>query len=152
MKIAIQNAILSDLQKINNLVRLSKGYWGYDTTFMDKFMEIFGMTAEHFPHNHTFLLMIEAHLAGLYSFFITKEDTLELEYFFLHPDYIGKGLGRQLWEFCCKTARALKKKEFILWSDPNAEEFYTKMGCQKIAEKESPIMPNRAIPILKYVL
>jgi hypothetical protein len=42
MKIAIQNAILSDLQKINNLVRLSKGYWGEFNQYQrlqDKMME-----------------------------------------------------------------------------------------------------------------
>jgi streptomycin 6-kinase len=152
MKIEIQKATLSDLKKINDLVRISKSYWGYDKAFIDKFMGILGMTAEHFPHTHTFLLIVDTNLAGLYSFFITEDDILELEYFFLHPDYIGKGLGRKLWESCCQTVQILKKKEFILWSDPNTETFYTKMGCHKIEEKESPIMPNRSIPILKYVI
>ena len=55
-----------------------------------------------------------------------------------------------MWDACCQEAKKQGENEFIIWSDPNAENFYLKMGCQKIGVRESPMMPNRYPPILKY--
>jgi len=32
----------------------------------------------------------------------------------------------------------------------DAENFYLKMGCEKIGARQSPMMPDRYPPILKY--
>jgi N-acetylglutamate synthase-like GNAT family acetyltransferase len=152
MNLAIKKAIEEDGEKINKLIRQSKAYWGYDDIFMDKFMALFGMTPEHIKNTHTFLFNKDESMIGMYSFFKNEEGRVELEKFFLHPDYVGKGLGRQLWIACCNTAKELGVTEFILWSDPSAENFYLKMGCEKVAEEESPVMPNRYVPIMKYTI
>ena len=73
---------------------------------------------------------------GFYSFAINKENELELDYFFLHPDYIGKGFGRKMWSECIKTAKDYKKSYFIVWADPNAEGFYEKMNCKRIGVRQ----------------
>ena len=44
------------------------------------------------------------------------------------------------------------KYEFIIWSDPNAENFYLRMGYEKIGVRQSPMMPDRYPPILKFKL
>ena len=44
------------------------------------------------------------------------------------------------------------KNYFILWSDPNAESFYIRMGCKKIGTNNSNILPHRESPILEYQL
>lgn len=89
-------------------------------------------------------------MVGFYSFCINDDNLLMLDHFFLHPDYIGKGWGRKLWEACCKTVVELNKSEFILCSDPHAEFFYLKMGCEKIGVQQSNLCPTRYLPILKY--
>lgn len=142
-----------DLNIINDVLCLSKAYWGYDKPFMIAYMENFGITEEYLNRALKFVLMIlSSKIVGFYSFSINAEQTLELDNFFLHPDLIGKGLGRKLWAESVKTAHDLGVKEFILWGDPNAAPFYLKMGCQKIGERQSPVMPNRFPPILKYVI
>jgi streptomycin 6-kinase len=150
MRIEIKKAELNDLDTINHLLRLSKAYWGYDEEFVNKFMGIFSMTAERLQKTTTLLFYVDGEIAGFYGFIINENKTLELDNFFLHTNYIGKGLGRKLWAACCNTAKELGENEFVIWSDPNAENFYIKMGCEKIGMKKSPIMPNRYTPILKY--
>ena len=143
MNIEIKKAKIDDLDSINNLLRLSKSYWGYDEEFINKFMKKLCLTAEHLKETTTLIFYVDGKMAGFYGFLIDKDGTLELENLFLHPDYIGKNIGRKLWETCCDTAKSMGKSEFIIWSDPNAENFYIKMGCKKIGERKSPIMPGR---------
>ena len=85
----------------------------------------------------------------MYSFSRNKDNQLELDNFFLHPDYIGQGIRKIMWERCVESAKSHKDPFFILWSDPNAEGFYFKMGCEKIGARKSPMMPNRYPAIFK---
>lgn len=134
----ITNATENDIEAINQLLRISKAHWGYDEEFLDRFMENFSINVERLKKTTTRLFYVDDKLAGLFGFIINEDDLLELDNFFLHPDYLGKGFGYKLWHACCDTAKELGKNEFIIWSDPNAENFYLKMGCEKIGVRKSP--------------
>lgn len=137
---------------LNNLLRLSKAYWGYDKQFMDKFMAKFAITESYLTKADIFLALENDKMIGIYSFSKNDDGDLELDNFFLHPDHIGMGKGKELWNLCLQTAKKYDAKEFVVWSDPNAENFYLKMGCKKISERLSPLMPNRYLPVLKYMV
>lgn len=146
----IRKAVPEDLKLLNDLMFASKGYWGYDNDFMKKFMAAFSLTESHIDSDHTFVAINDSDIIGFYNFSYGVNANLELENFFLHPDYIGKGNGKILWEHCIKTAASYGAKEFTIWIDPNTEEFYLKMGCLKIGERKSPMLPDRYPPILRY--
>ncbi len=150
MKIIIKDATSNDLNNINELLRLSKAYWGYDSNFLNCFMEKLGITHAYMQQHVIKLFYVDDHLVGFFNFSFNAEGLFELDNFFLHPSYIGRGIGRKLWEACCQEAKQQGKKEFIIWSDPNAEQFYIKMGCEKIGVRQSPMMPDRYPPILKF--
>ena len=152
MIITIKDAISNDLKQINELLRLSKAYWGYDDEFLDRFMKKLGITHSYMEQHAIKLFYIDGHLAGFFNFSFNANDLFELDNFFLHPNYIGRGMGRKLWEACCQEAKQQDKSEFIIWSEPNAEQFYVKMGCEKIGVRQSPMMPDRYPPILKFKL
>jgi streptomycin 6-kinase len=147
-----QDAFVDDLPQINALMRLSKAHWGYDENFMNTFMEKFGMDAGYIKKNTVKLLSIHGKTTGFYGFSVHPDGSLELDHFFLHPEYIGKGMGRMLWNASCNTARELGATHFVLWCDPNAESFYLRMGCEKIGEKKSPMMSDRYPAVMRYFL
>lgn len=150
--IKIRDAVLSDIEAIRELCRESKAYWGYDDDFMTKFMNQYHITAENI-RNNTFKLFFDfERLVGFYAFAMNKNEAipLSLEDFFIHPDYIGQGIGKMMWLNCIDFVKSIGKDEFILESDPNAADFYKKMGCIQVRTRESPIMKNRFVPILKY--
>lgn len=128
----------------------SKAYWGYSDDFMNKFMELFQLTENYLANNTVKVMMKGDKIVGICGFKLHENNTLELDYFFIHPDYIGKGLGKKLWDFTCEVAQQLTDHSFILWSDPEAETFYIKMGCRRIGMKKSPLLPNREAPMMQY--
>ncbi len=141
-----------NLKFLNDIMARSKAYWGYDAAFMKKFMESFCVRADYIHQQNTFIFSLGLEDVGWYSFSQNSEHQLELDNFFLHPDYIGKGIGKTMWNDCVSTAKSYNAPFFVVWSDPNAEGFYFKMGCIKIGERESPMMPNRYPSIFRYNL
>lgn len=145
-------ALDTDLEFLNGIIKASKAHWGYDDDFMKKFMENFGLTGDYISRRSTYVVSVETNTVGLYSFSRNKDHQLELDHFFLHPDYIGQGIGKIMWEHCVESAKSHKDPFFLLWSDPSAEGFYFKMGCEKIGERKSPMMPNRYPGIFRFDL
>ncbi len=150
--LSIRKANDPDISAINQVLRLSKGYWGYDEIFMDAFMEQFALNEKYLQDNTVYVMQKNEDIVGFFSFVFHEDDSLELDLFFISPEYIGKGYGRQLWKSCCSIACELGVEAFILWADPNAEGFYTKMGCKKIGVKKSSFLPNRYPPIMQFTL
>lgn len=148
----IRMADTADIKCLNSIMEQSKGYWGYDDDFMKKFMGRFGLNAGYISQKNTFVAASNNVDLGWYSFSRLEDGQLELDNFFLHPDYIGKRLGKMMWDQCIMSARNYTVPSFILWSDPHAEGFYEKMGCIKIGERQSPMLPNRFPAIYKYEL
>lgn len=145
----IRPAMIADLPIINEVLRLSKGHWGYDQDFMDKFMYYLGLTPEYLFFSHTRLLFLGDDLVGFYSL-TCKKAGLELDHLFIHPNFMLQGWGSKLWQDCCKTVKELGKREFTLWSDPGAEKFYIKLGCKKIGKAKSDLLPNRYLSVYRY--
>ena len=152
INLSIRQAITNDINVINHLFFLSKGSWGYDEAFMHQCMSEYSITIDKILCNAFYLFYVDEVLAGFYSFIQEVNERAELDYFFLHPNYFGKGIGLKLWDACINTAKNIKITEFILYSDPNAEAFYLKMGCRKIGEQESPMIKGRLLPVLVYYL
>jgi streptomycin 6-kinase len=148
--VTYRDANRKDLKELNALIRVSKGYWGYSDDFMNKFMELFQLTEDYITHQTVKVMLKDNKIVGLCGFKLHDDQSLELDYFFILPDYIGTGLGKKLWGFTCEVAKKLTDDSFILWSDPEAEEFYKKMGCKRIGMKKSPVIENREAPMMQY--
>ena len=119
---------------------------------MKIFMDNFRITENYLVNNKVVVVSYNNADIGFYSFVINNEADLELDYFFIHPNYIGKGLGRKMWDSCIETAGTYDMPYFVLWSDPNADRFYKAMNCVKIGERKSPVLPDRYPALFKYSL
>ncbi len=75
-----------------------------------------------------------------------------LEYFYIAPEYIGKGYGKLLWNHLIKDCRSRGIKEFSLVTSPQAREFYIGMGAVLCGEVESLLKKGRIIPKLIYTI
>jgi N-acetylglutamate synthase-like GNAT family acetyltransferase len=55
------------------------------------------------------------------------------------PEYIGSGVGKELFIHAMQNAARRSVSEIEIVSDPNAEGFYRKMGAHRIGESVSEI-------------
>jgi len=115
-------------------------------------MDLLSVTPEVLKVSKVKKLLVEKDLAGFYSFYINDEDQLELDNFFLAPNYLYQGYGKTLWSHCLKTAKEYNRDFFILWSSLEAVPFYLKRGCVKIGEKPSPADETLIQPMLRYTI
>jgi GNAT superfamily N-acetyltransferase len=76
----------------------------------------------------------------------------ELGNLWLDPEWIGTGLGRQLWQHAVDTARITGFTALRIESGPNAEGFYRAMGAYRIGETMSGSIPGRTLPLMRYQL
>lgn len=65
-----------------------------------------------------------------------------------YPDYIGSGLGKLLIEAAKAHAKSLSMEALSIDADPNAEQFYIRIGAVKVGETPSESIPGRVLPQL----
>jgi len=72
-----------------------------------------------------------------------RTDVCELDFLFVEPTAIGRGIGQALFTHACTTARGLGYRALLWGSDPHADGFYLRMGARTIGERRSSTMPER---------
>ena len=149
----IRRATVSEAAGLTDLALRSKAQWGYDAAFMTACVEEMTVRPEHIRTGEVWVVGGRTGPIGMYELVIDPDGepagTCQVRMFFIEPDRIGTGLGRRLWSHLEARARALGLTAIAVDSDPNAEGFYRKMGCQRVGEAPSGSVPGRMLPYLR---
>lgn len=137
----------NEIEELNLLIKESKGFWGYSEEFCQDFMAKWGLNLDYFNKAELAVLIDNAETIGIIGM-SNDEKYPMLDYFFLKPKYIGKGLGRKMWEEVLKISNKNNWFTFRFYSDPHSEDIYKHFGAKKIGELES--FPGRLVPIMEY--
>jgi GNAT superfamily N-acetyltransferase len=70
---------------------------------------------------------------------------MALEHLWVSPEHIGTGVGRKLFAHAVDKAISLNAKSIDIESDPNAEEFYKRMGAKRIGENVTQVEETKRI-------
>lgn len=68
-----------------------------------------------------------------------------VRHFAVHPDWIRRGIGRAIFTFCERAARAAGVMAFECYSSLNAEEFYGALNFKRIGEMDIELQPHVAL-------
>ena len=151
---SIRRAQPCDSKILTGIAVRSEAHWGYDSAFMDAFMDIYKVTEGFIAQNPTFLVEENASTLGFYALVPEKTslflEYIYLEYMYIEPSLIGKGLGRVLWDHMTAYCRQRKFTEIHLVCGPQPKAFYLKMGAVEIGEVDSLVTPGRKISKLAY--
>ncbi|MGC7873381.1 GNAT family N-acetyltransferase [Desulfosporosinus sp. SYSU MS00001] len=145
----IRSAKTGESETLTNIAIRSEAYWGYGSSYMEKFQSIYKMTEEFIIKNPTFVIEEDQNLLGFYGILTNNNDSI-LEYFFVDSIYIGHGYGKILWNQLVNNCKDLGIKKFCIVTSPQAKEFYVKMGANVCGEVESLLKKGRLIPVLIY--
>lgn len=144
-----RRAVSADASILSDLALRSKSYWDYDEKFIEACKEGLTITTEYIAKNPVYLLEQDNEIKGFYCFVVAAE---KLDFLFVDPKYIGKGIGKKLWKHLIQTAKQLGLSKFTIDSDLNAEDFYKKMGAVRIGEIPSTVFSGGQLPLMQMMI
>jgi GNAT superfamily N-acetyltransferase len=131
-----------DADALSALMFASKAHWGYDPAFMEACRAELTFSAHYLGRSW----VIEAHGQNAAVLILDGQhapDAANLLALFVHPDHMGKGYGRYLWNCAVEQALAAGKSRIVIESDPNAQPFYERMGAVKVGDVPSGSIAGR---------
>ena len=153
----IRPALITDAKLLTEISFKSKSYWNYPCDYFETWKDELTISEQYVEKNIVFVLEFNQSTIAYYSI-ITLEKPVRfsdieiekghwLEHMFVFPDYIGKGVGRQMITHLKVICNQQYIKQLRVLADPNSKEFYEKMGFKYLREIPSTIQ-NRTTPEL----
>lgn len=136
---------------LTELCLRSKAVWGYDDAFMRACRAELTLTAADCA---TPLIQVAAdgdNVAGVVQVTVNGE-AADLAKLFIEPGTIRTGIGRKLFEWAANTARQQGARWLWIEADPQAAEFYRRMGAVDDGAAPSGSIRGRMLPRLKLTL
>jgi GNAT superfamily N-acetyltransferase len=150
-ELCIRPARADEAEILTDLSLRSKAFWGYDASFLARCRAVMMVKARGIESHPHYVAELDGRIAGFYGF-EPETEGVGLDYMFVESDLVGRGVGRALWQHAVDTARGLGHPALIVVSDPNAEGFYLRMGCQRVGTRTSELENGRQLPLLRFVL
>jgi GNAT superfamily N-acetyltransferase len=139
--IRLRDAEIVDCEALSALALASKASWGYDEAFMEACRAELTIAPED-VRNARVRVAYEADMLGFHG--LRGE---ELEWLFVAPAAMGRGIGRALLADACSIARANGVASLRVEADPFAAEFYEHAGARRIGEAPSASIAGRVLPL-----
>jgi GNAT superfamily N-acetyltransferase len=144
----IDIAIVSEAKTLSIIALKSKSFWGYADEMLESWTTDLTVSEKMIEEMIVYKFISDTKIIGFYILNQPKEKSIELEFLFVLPSFIGKGIGSQLINHAFKKAKNLNCNLVTLLADPHAVPFYESKGFTIAGEKESAI-PGRFLPLLQ---
>ena len=136
---------------LTDLCLRSKAVWGYDEAFMRASRTELTLSAADFA---TSLLQVAVEgdtVAGVVQV-VVDGDNADLAKLFIAPSTLRAGLGRKLFDWAANDARQRGARWLWIEADPDAADFYRRMGAVDDGVAPSGSIPGRFLPRLKLAI
>ena len=145
----IRPATSDEASTLTQIALESKSYWGYPEHWLKLWQQELAVSSEFIEKNYVFVFETGGEIRGFYALCV-NDSQAELEHLWVRPTDIGAGVGKELFLDAMERAARLNVGEVQLTADPNAAEFYKKMGAEQIGEARSEIDGQpRILPRMK---
>ncbi len=147
----IRSAHREEAAAVSELAFRSKSHWPYTPEQLEVFRLELTISQAQLIEKRGHVFEGQGELLGFYTLAVLNESDVELEHIFVEPEALGRGIGSQLFDHACETARDSGAKVLVIQSDPNAAGFYHTLGATLVREIPSSI-PGGSIPYFTYPL
>jgi GNAT superfamily N-acetyltransferase len=147
----IRPARADEAPALTELCLRSKAHWGYDDDFMRASRPALTIAPEMIAEGRVLVAETSNGVVGVATAaLIDASGVYDLGHMFVSPDAIRTGAGRALFEAILALVRDKGGKRLVIVADPNAEEFYRRLGAKRIGDAPSDSIPGRFLPLLEY--
>jgi len=133
-----------DADRLREIARAAKAHWGYDAELVRSWSSGIELKGEiEVAEENGEVVAWSALVPGTDGVYV-------LEDLWVAPDYMGRGIGAELFRRAATRARELGASVLELGADPNAVGFYEKVGARVVGEHLSEW--NRMTPLMRLDL
>ena len=143
----IVSAIKTDAKILTQITLRSKAIWKYSEEQLNRWKEDLTVSEKMIQELIVFNFISNNVIIGFYILNPPEHKKIELEFLFVLPEFIGKGIGNQLIQHAFNYAKNLMCSKITLIADPNAVPFYESKGFKTIDKIQSSIF-NRYLPVM----
>jgi GNAT superfamily N-acetyltransferase len=150
--IKIMQAIPDQAGALTTITISAKRHWNYPEKWIQIWLPLLTITPENILENETWVAVEGEKCIGYYSL---KQDaeSLWLDNLWVLPEFMGQGIGKGLFLHALERSRMLGATTLKIEADPNAQNFYEKMGAQKIGDHHTEVEGQpRMLPVLEINL
>ena len=152
MNFNIQRATTTQANELTQIAFAAKRHWGYPERWIQIWSPILTITPEFIAHYETYVAILDSVSVGFFAISINDERA-SLEHMWVLPEYMGKGVGAELFRCMLSRCKELGAQMLEIESDPNAQGFYEHMGAIRVGQSASELDgQTRILPILEVKL
>jgi GNAT superfamily N-acetyltransferase len=152
MQIKIQSVTPDQAATLTQIAFAAKRHWGYPDRWIQIWSPLLTITPEFIEEHETYVAYLDGKLAGFCAISLENEKA-SVEHLWVLPDYMGKGIGAELFSHMLSRCKELGARALEIESDPNAQGFYERMGAVKVGEVISEVDGQpRILPLLEINL
>lgn len=138
----VRRAEPADCATLSAIVYAAKAHWGYRPSDLESWKEQLSVTEASVREHPTHLVEVSGHVVAFYQL-ASSEGAWELQHFWVHPSFMGRGIGRRLFAHALENAAKCGATFFTVDADPNAEGFYLACGAVRTGAIAAPIEGER---------
>lgn len=127
-------------EQLREVARASKAHWGYDAE------RVRGWAAA-LEYAGKDVWVADAGKPVGYAVLLVERDHAELDELWVEPEWIGRGVGSDLFRFLVARATSLGATRLEWEADPNAVGFYERMGARRLRDSP-PSEWGRILPVM----
>lgn len=136
---------------LTELCLRSKAVWGYDDAFMAACRDELTIKPGDLETSSFQVAAESDEIIGFAQVTVDGENA-DLAKLFIEPSALRTGVGRKLFEWATNEARERGARWIRIEADPDAAEFYRRMGAIDDGVALSGSIPGRFLPRLKLQL
>ena len=150
--ILIRQVIPDEADVLTKIAISAKRFWNYPERWMEIWIPQLTFDSKYFEANESWAAEINDIPIAFYTL-QNRNGNAWIENLWVAAEYIGMGIGKQLFLHAKIRSLGLGYKILQLEADPNALGFYEKMGMRKIGEHPADVDGQpRSIPVLEIVI
>jgi len=150
--ISIRHAKPEEADVLSQIAISAKRHWGYPERWMKLWIPQLTFTPDYFAENESWVAEENGSPIGFYTL-QERDRNAWIENMWLLPEFIGKGIGRQIFVHALELARQRGFTRLRLEADPNATGFYEKIGMWKVGEYQYELGGEpRVLPLMEIEL
>ena len=134
-EIRIRDGRGGDSERLREIAIESKAHWGYDRALVEGWAEGGDFEPESLGKRLVYVAEADGEAVGWASL-IPRGEVGWLEDLWIEPAWIGRGVGRMLFEHAKDRARGLGATRLEWEAEPNARGFYERMGGSYVRDSE----------------